>query len=150
MNLKDMADGYFKEYNRKPKKTYTLADVTHIRDYAMKLLGETRISEYQQYLNNEMTRYGVVLSEFLNYVNRHPEFMPLLTSTENLESGDFGEAVKNGFEFAIGNPLKKIAEALGDAIGGSLGSFIKALLPTAIIVLVVYMIYVNRHKLKMS
>jgi len=145
--LKVIVDGYFKKYGRTPLKSYNTGELILIRDYAMKLVGETRITEYLEFLRKMFNRYGVVQSEALQYINAHPEFMQQLTSTNNLEAGNPIEAAVNGFKAITVYPLQGVAAAVADGANDLIINSLKRLLPAFACIAAIYIIYKNRKKL---
>lgn len=144
--LKIIADGYFKQYNRQPLKSYNTGELIFIRDYCMKLVGETRIAEYLEFLRLMSNRYGVVQSEALQYINSHSEYKQQLLSTQNLESGNVIEAAVNGIKSITILPAQGIAAAVANGANEMIVTFFKKMIPSFLIIAAVYIIVKNRHK----
>lgn len=143
----DYINGYFTRYNRTPKIPIKINDAMYIRDSVLMAASTMKGAKVLSLMEFYAKKYGVNVSEAIEYWNSNPAMRAWWVSKENLEMETIAESLGRVLHNAFVAPLKFIGDTVGDGISGLFWGFFKKLIPVLIIIGSLWVLIMNRKLL---
>lgn len=131
-DIRTIVDGYFIKYGRTPKRSYSADTVSEIIIQAGLIVANATtdkswFDKLRQLLIQKAEYYGVNISEAIQYLNNNPQFADMIVQyvKENIAIETSGQMLKELLAAPFG--------FAGSAIMAALWSFVKPLVPIAVV-----------------